>query len=159
MGAIGEDWKTDTGLAVAGALVGGPVGLLASLAFIYSQYKGKGGEPLVPFQNPADPSEVIVFDPHPELKPPNNPAMPPGVSRLPQAVGNRPEVSSWFVKVLNDSKTYPMYSTVTKQIDDMIVMIRVEWHTWTHRQGELVTGLFRGTTGYIVPPGTITGGA
>jgi hypothetical protein len=108
------------------------------------------------------PTENITLDPHPELMDTHdNPPMPDGVTRMPQALGNRPEVTRWFISVLNNPKRYPMYSTVTRKFmipdsdgnyQPVTAMIRVEWHTWSHRKGVLVTGIFRGTTGYLVPP-------
>jgi hypothetical protein len=97
-------------------------------------------------------TESVTLDPHPELMASHaNPPISPGLQRMPQSLGNRKDVQQWFISVLNNPKRYPMYSMVTRIFEDKILMIRVEWHTWTHRAGQLVYGIYRGTTGYMMP--------
>jgi hypothetical protein len=100
--------------------------------------------------------EYITVDPHPELMASHaNPPISPGLQRMPQSLGNRKDVQQWFISVLNNPSKYPMYSMVTRIFGDKILMIRVEWHTWTNRRingvMQRVYGIYRGTTGYMIP--------
>lgn len=105
---------------------------------------------------PGSGEEFVTLDPHPELMASHaNPPISPGLQRMPQSLGNRKDVQQWFISVLNSPKKYPMYSMVTRVFGDKILMIRVEWHTWTNRRVsgvmQRVYGIYRGTTGYMMP--------
>jgi hypothetical protein len=83
---------------------------------------------------------------------PSTGGIPPGTRRLPQSVANKPAITAFAIEVLND-RSVPMGGTETRMIDGTNVMVRIEPHTWTHRNGKLVTGLnppIRGATLYQV---------
>jgi hypothetical protein len=87
-----------------------------------------------------------------ELSKPQYPAAPAnfpkpeGVRAMKNPVSK--DVTNWSIKLLNDAKNYPMGSVTTEEFDGRTITARIEWHTWTHRAGKLVTGIFRGVTLY-----------
>jgi hypothetical protein len=78
--------------------------------------------------------------------PENNPAPPSGAKAWTRAVS--PEMTNFAKSLLNDATTYPMFSETRKQFGSDWVLARVEWHSWTFRDGVKVTGKFRGVTLY-----------
>ena len=93
-------------------------------------------------------------------KPPSTGGIPPGTQRLPQSVANSPAITAFAIEVLND-RSVPMGGTVSRNVDGTQVMVRIEPHTWTHRNGVLVTNLnppIRGATLYqITDPAQFAG--
>jgi putative peptidoglycan binding protein len=86
---------------------------------------------------------------------------PPGTRPLPQAVANKAAITAFAIETLNQPSAYPMGSTNSRNIDGVQVMARIEPHTWTHRNGQLVTNLnppIRGVTLYeIIDPAQFSG--
>jgi len=83
---------------------------------------------------------------------PNTTNIPPGTRRLPQGIANRPAITAFALRVLKDSSV-GMGQTANEQIEGVNVLARIEPHTWTHRNGKLVTNLnppIRGVTLYEV---------
>ena len=77
---------------------------------------------------------------------------PEGTRPLPQAVANKPAITTFALETLNN-KAVLMGMTDKRNIDGVQVMARIEPHTWTHRGGKLVTGLnppIRGVTLYEI---------
>lgn len=77
---------------------------------------------------------------------------PMGTRPLPQAVANKPAITAFAIETLNN-KAIQMGMTDKRNIGGVQVMARIEPHTWTHRQGKLVTGLnppIRGVTLYEI---------
>lgn len=77
---------------------------------------------------------------------PENPPRPTGLKIAKNPVGK--DVEKWAVTLVNSPKDYPMGSMTTQFFDNKPYTGRIEWHTWTHRGGKLVTGIFRGITIY-----------
>lgn len=92
--------------------------------------------------------------------PPSVTGIPAGTRRLPQAVANKPAITSFAIEVLND-RSVPFGGIVRRNVDGTQVMVRIEPHTWTHRNGKLVTNLnppIRGATLYeITDPAQFAG--
>jgi lysozyme len=61
-------------------------------------------------------------------------------------------MTAWAVSLLNSPGAYPIFSTAIRQFGSDNVMARVEWHSWTYRNGVKVAGQFRGITLYEVLP-------
>jgi lysozyme len=59
-------------------------------------------------------------------------------------------MTSWAKSILDDPRTYPMFSETRRFFGATEVLARVEWHSWTYRNGVRVTGTFRGVTLYEV---------
>jgi hypothetical protein len=57
----------------------------------------------------------------------DNPAVPVGW-KLMQQSDVTTAMTNWAVAILNDPKTYPMFSTTTQTFGSLLVMARVEWH-------------------------------
>lgn len=79
------------------------------------------------------------------VAPPNPPA-PPGATRWTKPV--TPEITGWSRSILNDPTGHPMFSTDWRVFPSGTALARVEWHTWTFRNGKRITGVFRGVTLY-----------
>lgn len=78
--------------------------------------------------------------------PPWNPPVPDGL--VPWKGPVPKELTDWSLALVNDSKGHPMHSFDAMNVGNKTAVARVEWHTWTHRGGQLVRGLFRGVTLY-----------
>ena len=81
---------------------------------------------------------------------------PPGGTRpLPQSIANQAAITAFANETLNN-RAIQMGDTDRRTINGVDVVARIEPHTWTHRNGVLVTGLnppIRGVTLYqIVDP-------
>ncbi len=86
--------------------------------------------------------------------------LPKGAKPLPQKIANNPEITNWAIEVVHKPDVYPMGSVNFKTFGDKNVIARVEHHTWTHRNGKLITGLnppIRGATMYLAPGSDISG--
>ncbi len=57
----------------------------------------------------------------------DNPPIPAGWKLMQQADVTA-AMTNWAVAILNDPKTYPMFSTATQTFGSLLVMARVEWH-------------------------------
>ncbi len=79
----------------------------------------------------------------------SNPPRPPGASLLAQKDATQ-AVATWATEIVNNPGEYPMFSETARQFGDKQLMIRVEWHTWSHRKGKLVHGIYRGATVYEI---------
>ncbi len=80
--------------------------------------------------------------------PPPNPPIPAGTELWVSAVS--PDMTSWAKTILNDPSAYPMFSTTQRWFAGIPVLARVEWHSWTFRNGVQIQGVFRGVTLYKV---------
>jgi lysozyme len=60
-------------------------------------------------------------------------------------------MTAWAKSVLNDPFDYPMFSQTQRLFGGSLVLARVEWHSWTFRNGVKITGTFRGVTLYELP--------
>ena len=93
-------------------------------------------------------------------KPASTSGIPAGTRRLPQSVANSPAITAFAIEVLND-RSVPMGGTVSRNVNGTQVMVRIEPHRWTHRNGVLVTNLdppIRGATLYeITDPAQFAG--
>lgn len=85
--------------------------------------------------------------------PPWNPPLADGLE--PWKGGVPKELTAWSVELVNDNKGHPMWSYDAFNVGNKTAIARIEWHTWSHRQGKLVTGLFRGCTLYQVKAGFV----
>lgn len=74
---------------------------------------------------------------------------PSGAKVLPQS-DVTPEMTSWAVAIDHDPSTYPMDSWTMRRFGSRLVAAHVEWHSWTYRQGQRVSGRFWGVTLYSV---------
>jgi hypothetical protein len=87
---------------------------------------------------------------------------PQGTRPLSQAVANKPAITAFAVETLNNSKEFPMGGMNRRTVAGVDIVARIEPHTWTHRQGKLVTGLnppIRGVTLYeVVDPAIVAAG-
>jgi hypothetical protein len=85
---------------------------------------------------------------------------PAGTKPMPQAVANQPAITAFAVETLNGPT--PMGGTNRRSINGVDVVARIEPHTWTHRNGVLVTGLnppIRGVTLYqVTDPDAVVAG-
>jgi hypothetical protein len=57
----------------------------------------------------------------------DNPPIPVGYKLMLQSEVT-PEITSWAVQILNDPADYPMFATAMKTFDELVVLLRVEWH-------------------------------
>ena len=78
--------------------------------------------------------------------PPHNPPPPEGAKIWTGPVS--PEMQAWAKAILDSPDAYPMHSTAEAEFDGRHVLARVEWHTWTIRDGQRQEGLYRGVTLY-----------
>jgi peptidoglycan hydrolase-like protein with peptidoglycan-binding domain len=80
---------------------------------------------------------------------------PHGTRPLPQVVANKPAITAFALETLHNGLVR-MGETARRTIEGIDVLARIEPHTWTHRNGKLVTHLdppIRGVTLYqIVDP-------
>ncbi len=86
--------------------------------------------------------------------------LPDGAKPLPQAVANNPAITAFAVELVHSPSVYAPGSVTIRQFGDKTVAGRIEAHTWTHRNGKLVTGLtppIRGASLYLVPDGSMAG--
>jgi len=84
---------------------------------------------------------------------------PPGTRPLPQSVANQVAITAFALETLHNG-AIPMGATDRRTINGVDVLARIEPHTWTHRNGMLVTGLnppIRGVTLYEVLDGSQVG--
>src|SRR5262245_4702535 len=77
---------------------------------------------------------------------PSNPPPPAGTILWKKAVV--PAMTAWAKSILGDSARYPMFSEERRFFGADELVARVEWHTWTFRNGVRVNGIFRGVTLY-----------
>lgn len=97
---------------------------------------------------------VVSAAPAGARPPPWNPPVPDGLEPWKGAVPK--PLTDWCIQLLGDSKGHPMWSLDRFDVEGAKTAIaRIEWHTWTHRAGKLVTGLFRGVTLYQPRPGAV----
>jgi hypothetical protein len=82
----------------------------------------------------------------------NAPPPPEGATIWKKAVSSA--MTAWASSILHQATTYPMFSETRQQFGENWVLARVEWHTWTFRDGVKIKGKFRGVTLYEVgaPP-------
>jgi lysozyme len=89
---------------------------------------------------------------------PNNPPIPQGTKIWTAPV--TPAMTSWAKSILVDPKTYPMFSETHRFFGPTEAVARVEWHSWTYRNGVRITGTFRGVTLYeVIDPNLDNGGS
>ena len=77
---------------------------------------------------------------------------PAGTRPLPQAVANQAAITAFAIETLHN-RAIQMGDTDRRTINGVDVLARIEPHTWTHRNGVLVTGLnppIRGVTLYEI---------
>jgi len=84
--------------------------------------------------------------------PPSNPPIPNNARLWSKPVS--PDMTAWAKSVLNDPFDYPMFAQAQRLFGGSLVLARVEWHSWTFRNGVKVNGTFRGVTLYeLTDPG------
>src|SRR5689334_10952590 len=88
---------------------------------------------------------------------PSNPPIPAGTELWRDSVS--PDMTAWAKSILNDPNDYPMFSETRRFFGTVQVLARVEWHTWTFRNGVRVDGTFRGVTLYKVLAPAVAEGA
>lgn len=84
---------------------------------------------------------------------------PPGTRPLPQSIANKAAITAFAIETLND-RSIQMGQTNERAIEGYPIVARIEPHTWTHRNGVLVTGLnppIRGVTLYVRDDATVSG--
>jgi peptidoglycan hydrolase-like protein with peptidoglycan-binding domain len=88
--------------------------------------------------------------------------LPAGTKPLPQSVANNPAITAWAVELVHTPSLYPRGSITAKTFGNINALGRIEDHTWTHRNGKLVTGLnppIRGASLYLAPASEVGFGA
>jgi len=83
---------------------------------------------------------------------PSSGGPPAGTRPLPQSVANNAAITAFAIEVLNN-RAVQMGETASRNVNGVQVMARIEGHSWTHRNGKLVTGLnppIRGVTLYQI---------
>ena len=95
------------------------------------------------------------------MSPPSGGA-PQGTRPLPQSIANKPAITAFAIETLNKPAEFPMGAMNRRTVAGVDVVARIEPHTWTHRNGKLVTGLnppIRGVTLYeVVDPAIVAAG-
>ena len=79
---------------------------------------------------------------------PTNPPLPPNTRIWTKPVSA--DMTAWSISILNDPFDFPMFSETKKVFGSSLVLARIEWHSWTYRNGVKVAGTFRGVTLYEV---------
>ncbi len=88
-------------------------------------------------------AETISLYNGPRLAAPYNPLPPDGARYMKQAEVT-PAMTAWASEVLNNPGRYPMHVTATRSFGGVVVMARVEHHTYQGKTGK--RGMFRGVS-------------
>lgn len=85
---------------------------------------------------------------------PANPPAPAGYRVWTAAVPM--PLTQWAIGLLQHVSSFPYGQTWTMQYNGQTVLARKDFHSWTHRNGQLVTGCFQGITLYQqIPQGQV----
>lgn len=85
---------------------------------------------------------------------PSNPPAPAGYRVWRGSVPK--ELTDWAISIRDRINTFPYGMTWNRDYNGQSVVARKDYHTWTHRGGELVTGIcIPGVTLYSPLPGAL----
>ena len=70
----------------------------------------------------------------------DNPPIPTGYQLMKQS-DVTPAMTAWAVAILQDTATYPMFSTTTMQFGALTVLARIEWHPPDFQNGAVHRGV------------------